>query len=273
MEQDKENFNKNEQVESEPTNTSAQMDQGSMNDSEATSPVTAPSSRVSFYAALIVIALLLAGALWWMFGMDNFGSTNQAQNTDSYPEVVATVNGTDIMRDAFIRNLSQTEQVATAQGADLSDATVKQQVEEQAISSLINTEVLVQAANAAGVEVTDEAVNQQISDLETQYGDAAGLAAEMEKFDLTEAELRANIREQLLVENYLVNSAEYTSVTVSDEEVEEFYNALAAQGQELPPLADVADQVKQSLLGQKQQQVVGALLERLKNEASIEIMI
>lgn len=270
MEQDNDNIKNNGQV--EPENASQPTDIARQSSGDQ-SPDAAPSSHFSFYAALIIIVLVLTGAAWWMFGQKESGTNEQSQTETSYPEVVATVNGVEVMREAFLRNITQTEQLAVAQGASLEDMIVRQQVEEQALASTINTELLSQAAVNAGVKVTDEQVNEQVSALETQYGDAAGLAAEMEKFDLTETELRSNIRAQLLVENFVTSTEEYQSISVDDSEIEELYNSLAAQGQELPPLEEVAEQIRQSLLAQKQQQVVSTLLESLWAEATIETHI
>lgn len=280
-EQKKENMEMNE-ANSAPTEA-APMEkmETTMGSSESMgvneTPSVAPKSRLSLYAAIIIIIAVVAGGAWWYFDrsnmMDDSGSDADMMTADDYPAVVATVNGVDLSRDDFMDSLNQTKQLAAAQGANPDDLVVQSQIKEQALTVLINSQLLLQAAQASGMTVTDADIDAQVATLESQYGGKDGLAEQMKNANMDENKLRSNLREQLLIDGYIKASDEYNAVSVDDTEVKAAYDAAAAQGQDLPAFEDVSDQIKQNLLAQKQQQAVNTLINRLTSEATIKKFI
>jgi len=88
--------------------------------------------------------------------------------------------------------------------------------------------------------------------------------------------LKQNIAEQLVVNQYLEGILGVNDFSVTDEEIGVFYNSLVSQvaeGTEVPALADVRVQLEQQLVLQKQQEVVGGLIEDLRANATVEVLI
>lgn len=211
--------------------------------------------------AMGIAIALLAGASYYAYTMYTTGGT------------VAEVNGTKITRKALDESLVLVRQEATLQGADLTQEAVQKQVQDQALEVLVNNALLTTAAYDAGFSVTDEDIQAKYDELATQLGGAETLAAKMVEVGLTEEKLRSNIGDRVLTDLYIESVTTIEEVTVSDVEVAEFYKTINTGGAKVPPLAEIQDQIKEQILGQKRQQIVTDLLTKLRAEGSVEIKI
>ncbi|OHC37435.1 MAG: hypothetical protein A2211_05350 [Rhodanobacter sp. RIFOXYA1_FULL_67_6] len=89
---------------------------------------------------------------------------------------------------------------------------------------------------------------------------------------MTEADLRADIANDVIINKYLDEKLGLNTLTVSDEDVQTAYDAAAESNtEEVPPLEEVAELIRNQLLAEKQQGLIGTELERLRAEATIEI--
>lgn len=216
-----------------------------------------------------VAGLLTAVLLWYVYGL----ITEPKTDTNSpYPAVVATVDGEEIPRDRFTQSLNQSLSFATAQGADVTDAAILDEVEAQALESVINTRLLVAAATDAGYTTEEAAIDTQIDTLATQYGGIEAFMTEVAAVGLDEVALRKDIEEQLIVDQYL-QAEVVTDVDVTEEEVAAFYESLTASGQEVPPLEEIGFAIGTQLRQQKEQELVLTHLDTLREQAEIEINI
>lgn len=227
---------------------------------------------------IALIALIAIGgfAWWWYNGQNdtNMQGDEAAMEEKQYPDVVARINGEEVSKEDFKESLSQMQQVASQQGADLSNPTIQSQIETEAMNAIVSTRLLVQAAADAGVTVSDKDVDAEVSSLEAQFGGSDGLQEQMSNVGVTEDELRTSIREQLTVDAYLEQQPELADLTVSDEEISSFYDTLASQGQDVPELDDdLSSQIEQQLLFQKQQEATNAVINRLRANADVEVLI
>lgn len=247
-------------------------------------PRTKKSSKFGFVTFLIAL-LGLAGIAWWYWG-DISTLTGGQQGTEevasdeemtnkTYPAVVARVNGTELSGVDLQENIVQAKQQAKQQGVDLSDPSVQAQIEEQALTGLIHAALLLQVARDSDIDIADEDIATELSILEAQLGGAEAMQAQLEALDTTKEELRASIREQLLVNAYLEQVIGASEITVSDGEISAFYDSLVSQnqGQELPSLEEFAPQLQQQLLLQKQQEAIVVYLQELRANADVEILI
>jgi FKBP-type peptidyl-prolyl cis-trans isomerase (trigger factor) len=214
----------------------------------------------------IVIVLIIAG----YFFMQQGG--NQAFNNLSGGANVATVNGVGIKEDAYQQSISNITTSAVQQGADVNDPTIQELIEEEALTGLINNELLLQGAAAAGITVDPEQVQSEYDLIAENIGGAEELNARMEELGVSEEQLQEDIREQLVINDFITAGIDAEDLTVTDEEARAFYDSLAGS-EGLPAFEEISDQITAQLQSQKQQEAVGTLIESLREAAEIEVLI
>lgn len=253
---------------------------------EQPTPVTTTSDPVSAKSGMngkiilaFILGIILVGGLYYFFQRDsadlllNSPEAGQDGDLETYPEVVATVNGEELSNEAFVRSLNQVKQMAAEQGADLTDASITTQIETQAIDTLVNTTLLSQAAEESGLEISDEVVTAEIEKINSQFESEAALAQAMAELGLDEEGLRNDIHRQLLIDEYLTTNTEIDSATVTAEEVQQLYDTVSAQQTGLPPLEALYESIEEQLVAQKQQQLISEFIQGLRAEAEIEILL
>lgn len=219
---------------------------------------------------LIILALAAAGAyMYW-----NQDATQP--NGEDNGSAVAIVNGKEISQAEYDRSVTQIESAYTAQGVDISDANASASVRDQALSTLVNRMLINEAAVEAGITVDDGEVETEVQNTLTTIGGEEGLATVLAQSGMSEDEFRADLRTDILINKYLEMELGVSSLTVSEEEIETAYNTASAEAvdtEEIPPLEEVRELISDQLLAEKQQQVINTELERLRQEAEIEILI
>ncbi len=223
----------------------------------------------------IIVAALVAG--WYMYSSKADSSDTQAATVNvsasDYPAVVAVVNGEELSNKKYARSMDQVLQVAVQQGADTNDVVVKQKVESQAMDSIVNTALLLQAALAAGVSVDDSGVSDRVTQIKASYPTEADFTADLNKVGMTEDELHSDVRDGMIISEYLGTNKGGVNISVSDDEVKKTYDDYAAQATDTPAFETVSAQIKQQLLSQKQQEFVNKIVEELRAAAKIEIQL
>jgi len=223
----------------------------------------------------IVVLIVLAVGGWYAYSSGAFknpGTT--ASSTPSGNETVATVNGTNITRDQ-LNNAEATLAAQAGVSTSSLDASTTAQLQTQALDSLISQELLTQAAQQGGYTASSTVVDAQIAALKSQVGGDAQYQQALQSRGLTENQLRAQISQSLTIQNYLEATLHLSTVTASQTEIQTLYNQLKAQntGTTTPPLSKVQDQVKQLVIGQKQQQQAAQLVQQLRAQSNVKILI
>ena len=234
-------------------------------------------------AGPIVIILLLVVAL---VGAGLFFANRESAEDESPSEVtenpllpedlndpVATVNGEPVSLKMYGDRVQDFANNVAFQGLDLEDETVRQQIREQALAALINTEILLQKADEAGVTVSDEDVEAAVSRASENFGGGDGLAEALTELGFSEEDLREDIRGQLLIDAYLQAELDLDSITVTEEEISDFYTEATSGVADAEPLEEVSELIREQLTIQKQQALLNELIESLRAEANIEILI
>ena len=111
-------------------------------------------------------------------GADGGGAAGdpQAQEADvsDVPEVVATVNGTEITKDDFVQTYqSQYQQMAMQQQSG-GQAPDEEQLKTQVAEQLVNNELLRQGAEDAGIKATDKDIDTTLDEIAKQSGLGSG---------------------------------------------------------------------------------------------------
>ena len=141
----------------------------------------------------------------------------------------------------------------------------------------MSTELLAQEAESRGIEVSDEEVDAELTDLaeQNQMGSAEELLAAVEKNGMSEDQARAQVETQVLVE--LLVADEDGCEGPTEKELRAIYDqakqqaAAGEQGQEIPPFAEVRDQIEEQARTEQTNKVASALVEDLRKDADITI--
>lgn len=212
---------------------------------------------------------------------------------------VAIVNGVEIARADYEKNVKLFEEAAAKQGADITDATLRDQIRTQSLDMLVNTALLKTAALKAGIVASPEEVERIFNSFTAQMNSNEELKKNVAALGLTDEKMRANIEERLLVDAYIESHSDIKNITVTDEEVTALFNSLpqnaptldiseavnenpglTAEGEVLPPTepapkleltAEMKEQFSQQIRVQKQQEIIGDLIEKIRAESVVEI--
>lgn len=208
-------------------------------------------------------------------------STDQPQqqaDVDDLPDVVATVNGSDITRDLFLIDYEvQFDQaVMMSQGAEIDQDTLKLEVAEM----IINRELIVQAAAAEGIEATDEDVDEILQGAAAQTG-----LASVEEFLELGAEqgidadkMREDAGNQYLINTYIdkmiqVPDAPEDELRAQYDEVVELLKEQGSEPDQIPSFEDVRDQLNDEAKNMQRTEAVDTHLNELRDAAKVEIFI
>ena len=212
--------------------------------------------------------VIIAAAAYFYFMQNG----NQVFNSMKGGDAVALVNGVGISEEDYDQSIASITNSAAQQGADTTDPQVQSIIKEEAITGLINNELLFQGSQEAGITIDDAAVQTEYDLIKENFGGEEALNLRMQELGFSEEEVREDIMEQLAINEYITAQVNAEDLSVTDEEVSAYYESLTAQGAELPPLADISEQIAAQLESQKQQEAVSVLIESLRTDAEIEIL-
>ena len=136
---------------------------------------------------------------------------------------VASVNGVLIPRSFLEREVRRFEEQALSQG-QLVDEAQRDQLNRQALDTLIDIELLYQESLRRGFEISDDRVEEQVSGLRSQFGDEEGYAAALEQIGISDDELRTEFRRQLAIQD-MIDADIAPAVGVTEQESKEFYES------------------------------------------------
>lgn len=208
----------------------------------------------------IVAVVLVAFGGWY------YMSNNSTTNAD----VVAKVNGQEITK----QNLEDTKKRLTS-GQDLSglDEATMSQLETQALETLISAELIKQAAREAQISVTDEQVSTELTSIKGQFQDDATYQQALVLQGITEQKLTEDLANDLLINAYITQKVDFSSITVTDEEIQSLYDQEKEINPEVAPLDSLSDQIRAFVTQQKQQEIIAAHVAELRAAAEVEILI
>lgn len=209
-------------------------------------------------------------------------SETSGADIDGIPEVVAEVNGEEVTRDEFVliyeAQLEQATADAEASGGEAPD---EEALKEQTANNLVDTELLAQEAEARGIAVTDEDVEAELTSLaeSNQMASAEEFIDAVEEQGTTEEQVRSQVELQVLVEQLVADEAGASDPT--EEELRTLYAEAkqaaeqqakaGGQAQQIPPFAEVRDQLEEQVQTEQVGTVAQTLVEELRKDADITI--
>ena len=146
--------------------------------------------------------------------------------SDKVPaDAVAVVDGTEIKRSDYDQIVAQAKKSYKNQKREFPKAGSQefQTLKNQVVQFLVQREQFEQQADALDVKITEKQVDARLAQIQKQYfgGDKKKFEKQLKDQGLTEAQVRKDIRSQIVSEKIF---AEVTGkVTVTDKQVEEYY--------------------------------------------------
>ncbi len=178
-----------------------------------------------------VVAMLLAGTL--------AVSCKRAEVVPG-PDVWATVNGKDITRqevEKYFRNRVNPEAAAPSQEEALS-------LKLSILDELINNEILLERATKQGLVASDAEVEDKFTEEKSPYTEDE-FQKKLKDAGLTVDDLKADLRRQLTIQK-LVNREIVAKISITDQDVKDFYEKNRAQFNVAEPQYHIAQIVVSS---------------------------
>ena len=215
-------------------------------------------------SAIIVLAVVIAGG-WY--------ALSRTANTGGNDEIVATVNGTSITR----YQLTASEiQIASQQGVTATSTEALAPFQAGALDLLIGQTLLLQAAKQAGITASSTATEMQLTSTKAQFNDESTYQQALAARSMTEDDLRSKISDGLVIQAYLDQQINLSTLAATDAEIKSLYDQLTSQQPSTstpPPLNQVRDQVAQLVAQQKQQEATNTLVAQLRAAAQVQILV
>lgn len=267
----------NEEVVSRDIATGSADSEETVETAPSTDKTVAPAPfNIKAYAAAVAGILVIGTGLLFVLEKEGRVSTGLFSGMISQMEAnepVAKVNDVVIPQSEFDSSLQQLIQMASQQGADVTDPAAVEQFRTQAIETLVNAELLRQAALAEGMTATSEAIEARFAEISEGVGGPDLLAERMAEFGVTEAGLRRDIENEILIQGLFDAKVTTDSPEVTDEQIAAFYEQAGGTTSDLPPLSEISDQIEAQIKFDQEQLVIGEYVETLRSEAEVEILI
>ncbi|THJ65820.1 peptidylprolyl isomerase [Arthrobacter echini] len=197
---------------------------------------------------------------------------------EDIPDVVATVNGTEIDREEFTSAYEiQFAQASTAAQLD-GQILDQEQLRTSVADNLVSTELLRQEAEERGIDASPEALDAAVDDLleSSQLETEEDLRAAFAEQGLEDEEFDTQLADQVKLDALLAEEA--GDIAPTDQEIQDTYDAAKAQQEEagdtttpIPPLEDVRDGIEEQLEGEKLSEAAQDLLAELREDADITV--
>ncbi|HEX2712005.1 MAG TPA: SurA N-terminal domain-containing protein, partial [Candidatus Acidoferrales bacterium] len=139
------------------------------------------------------------------------------------PDVWATVNGTEIKRqevDKYYRSRTNPEGQAPSQEEALS-------LKLNILDELVNQEILLERAKRMGLEATDGEVEDKFTEAKSPYTEEE-FQRKLKDTGGTVDDLKHDLRRQLSIQK-LINKEVVSKISITDQDVAEFYNQNRAE--------------------------------------------
>ncbi len=188
-------------------------------------------------------------------------------------EVLAAVDGEEISASEVEPIVEQQMQGMQQQGRQV-NAQMEQMLRKRVLDNVIKNKLIIQEAKDRNIEVSKEEVEQTYQEQARMLGGESNLNQRLSQAGVSGDEFREQIRQKAVVDKLKEEVAPEAEVT--EEEARKFYEDnkemfRSPQGGEPHEFDEVKDQLMQQLEQRKANQAFGGFVEKLRNDADVEI--
>ncbi len=238
---------------------------------------TQRSTVVKQYAIALGIVVVMVGGVFYALVQQGRIQTKAFDKITAMVmpvQAAAVVNSVKISMVDYEKNKAQIEQSATQGGADPKDPTTAEQIKTQALDVLINTELLRQEATKAGVVVTKEQIDARYAEIVKSLEGEDKLAARMKELNITKEGLMSDISSEILIQTFLAKAVDTSSIKITPEDIKATYDkANTGPDAKLPPLDQVSSAIEAQLRQSKEQELISAYIQKLRDGAKVDIKV
>lgn len=180
-------------------------------------------------------------------------------------EPVVSVNGDEISGDKYNSTYTQIKMSMHQYGQDVSDL---DKLKDQTLNILVEQQLIKQDAAEKGLNVTDDEIQSEFDSIKEENGEQ--LTAVLDQFKLSEDDFKNQLADDIITNKYMEKELD---VKVTDKEVEEYYNQLKEQSEDIGKLDEMKDQIKEQLESQKGQEQLQTKVKELKEKAEVKNLI
>ena len=201
---------------------------------------------------------------------------------EGIPDVVAEVDGEEITGDEFSESYEAQFQQLSMQSQMTGEEPDQDEIKQQALDMMVNSELLVMDAEEQGFSASDEDVDEYLSTMAEENGldSTDALVEQFEEQGLDEERVREDVHKEVLMEQVIET---IDAEEPSEDEVKEMYymqveqlEAMNEQAgeegeeQEVPSFEELKPDLEEQAAQQKENEAVEAHLDDLREDADIE---
>lgn len=176
-------------------------------------------------------------------------------------QIVAVINGEDVTGKTYNLVYSQLKLHAGQFGEEVDIDEIKRATME----SIIDRELLMQQASEEGIEITNEMATTEFETMKAENSET--LDTLLAQYQITEEGFKEQLKFELTMNEYMAKTID---VSVTDEEVKEYYDEAKESNEEIPEFDEIKDQLKKQVLQQKTNDELQAKIDKVKEKAEIE---
>ncbi len=185
---------------------------------------------------------------------------SDAEKVDA-EKVVAVINGEDVTGQTYNLVYSQLKLYADQFDEDIDNEELKQAT----MDSIIDRQLVIQQAKEEDIEITDEMAEKEFETLKSE--NEKSLETLLEQYQITEEGFKDQLKFEMTMNEY---QAKVINVSVTDEELKEFYEKAKEESEDIPEFEEIKDTLKKQLLKQKTDDELEAKISQAREKSEIE---
>ena len=186
---------------------------------------------------------------------------------------IATVNGTEISRSQLDAQLTQLTHNPNIQTPEKSNVEEYAKFEKMVAEQLVSDALIFAAATEKGYTVSDEDLQKEFDAIAAKFPDTKTFEEQLKAMNLTKESLKETIVRQRTIDQYYKEIFEGKDIHATDEEAQQLYDTHVKGQEGAPEFEKIKDQIKNELGQQKMQQHLGAVIQKLREGADIQITL
>lgn len=221
-----------------------------------------------------VLIYIVVAVVFTLTGCADQGEGRGDQDLTENGGIVAIVNEEEIKLTEFETLLESKLMGYQQEGLDLNTPEGEQLLEQlrnETLDELINMTVLMQGAEKEGFEASLAQVEEQLQSIKQQFETEEQFEEALALNNISLDELEQQISDQIKMDQFI--SEKVGQVSVTEEEMRQFYDDFSKEAEDVPAYEELVPQIEQHLTQEKRNEKINTILEELKNQSEIEIIM